>query len=147
MNDTHLTIHLFSQKLKWNDLALIGYTGAAEGDRVDGSSTGGYVLTMAPYKQFIEGHMIYVSLIGWSTNKLKRLARSSLSAGIQQACNTSNHCCRRERGVRCVTEQQFDSSGADRKTKCNRTAGTQRQWKNTTRIFGGVTATFSWLTV
>ena len=52
LNDTHLTIHL----------ALIGHTDAASSDRVDGSSTGGYVLTMAPYKQFIVGHMTDMSL-------------------------------------------------------------------------------------
>ena len=31
-----------------------------------------------------------MSLIGWSTTKLKRVARSSLSAAIQQACNTDD---------------------------------------------------------
>ena len=46
------------------------------------------MLTMAPYKQVIEGHKTDVSLIGWSTNKLMRVARSSLSADIQQARNT-----------------------------------------------------------
>ena len=39
-------------------------------DRVDRSFTGGHVLTMAPYEQFIEGDMTDLSLIGWSTNKL-----------------------------------------------------------------------------
>ena len=48
------------------------------------------MLTIAPYRQFIEGHMTDMSLIGWSTNKLKRVARSSLSAEIQQACNTDD---------------------------------------------------------
>ena len=43
---------------------------------------------MAPHKQFIEGHMTEMRLIGWSTNKLKRVARSSLSAEIQHAYNT-----------------------------------------------------------
>ena len=46
LNDTQLTTLPFSQKLKWHDLAVIGYTDAARGDRVDGRSTGGYVLTM-----------------------------------------------------------------------------------------------------
>ena len=45
------------------------------------------MLTMAPYRQFIESHMTDMTLIGWSTNNLKRAARSSLSAEIQQACN------------------------------------------------------------
>ena len=33
LNDTHLTIHPFSRLLKWNDLAVVGYTDAAQGDR------------------------------------------------------------------------------------------------------------------
>ena len=45
---------------------------------------------------------------------------------------------------RCVTRQQFDSSGFHRKTKWNRNAGTQRHCRNnTTRIIDGVTATFT----
>ena len=48
LNETHVSIHSFSRHLKWNDLALIGYTDGAKGDRSDGGSTGGYVLTMDP---------------------------------------------------------------------------------------------------
>ena len=48
---------------------------------------GGSVLTMAPYGQFLEGHVVDISLLGWSTNKLKRVPRSSLSAEFQQACS------------------------------------------------------------
>ena len=80
--------HHVSRHLKSNDLAVIGCTDAAQGDRADGSSTGGYVMTMAPYRPFNEGHMTDTSLVGWSTNKPKRVARSSVSAEIQQACNT-----------------------------------------------------------
>ena len=40
------------------------------------------VLTLEPCKQVIEGHMTDMSLIGWSTNKLQRVARISLSAEI-----------------------------------------------------------------
>ena len=90
LNETHLTIHPFSRHLKWNDLALVVRTDAAQGDRIDGGSTDGCMLTMAPYRQFIECHMTDMSLIGWSTNKLERVARSSLSAEIQQACITDD---------------------------------------------------------
>ena len=55
--------HHVSRHLKSNDLAVIGCTDAAEGDRVDGSSTGGYVMTMAPYGPFNEGHMTDTSLV------------------------------------------------------------------------------------
>ena len=90
LNEPHLTIHPFSRHLKWNDLALTGCTDAAQGDRSDGGSTGGCMLTMAPYRQFIKGHMTDMTLIGWSTNNLTRVARSSLSAEIQHACNTGD---------------------------------------------------------
>ena len=53
LNETHLTIHPFSRQLKWVDLAFIGYTDAAEGGSIDGSSTRGYVLRMAPHRQSI----------------------------------------------------------------------------------------------
>ena len=69
----------FSRHLKRDDLAVVGYTDAAQRD-VDGSSTTGYVMTIAPYGPFIEGHMTDTTLIGWSTNKHVLLARSSLSA-------------------------------------------------------------------
>ena len=82
LNDTHLTIHPFFQQLKWNDLAVVVDTDAAQKYRVDGSSSGGYVVTVAPSKQFIEGHMTDMSLIGWSTNKLKCVAKLSAEARL-----------------------------------------------------------------
>ena len=39
LNDTHLIIHLFSGQFQWNELAVIGCTGAGQGDRVDGDGT------------------------------------------------------------------------------------------------------------
>ena len=91
LNDTHFTICPCTRQLKWNDLAVVGYTDAAQGDRVDGSSTGCFVLTVAPYRQSIQNHMTDMSFMGWSTKKkLKRVARSSLSAEIQQACNSDH---------------------------------------------------------
>ena len=53
LNETRLTIHPSSRHLKWNDLALIGCTNEAQGDRIGGGSTGGYVLTRAPYRQLV----------------------------------------------------------------------------------------------
>ena len=89
-NDVALTIHPFSRHLKWNDLAVIGNTNKVQGDGVDYSFTGGFAITMALYGPFIEGHMIDTALIGWSTDTLKRVGRSSLSGDIQQACNTDD---------------------------------------------------------
>ena len=88
LNETHLIIHPFSRHLKWNDLALNGYTDAAQCDRLDGGSILGDVLTMAPYRQFIEGHMIDMTLIGWSKIKVKRVARprSSKLARLMMSC-------------------------------------------------------------
>ena len=69
LNETRLTIHPSSRHLKWNDLALIGCTNEAQGDRIDGGSTGGYVLTMAPYSWFIEGHMTDMTLLVVDTSQ------------------------------------------------------------------------------
>ena len=89
--DIHLTFHPFSRQLKWDDLAVIGYTDARlKVTELLGVPLVGYVLTMASYKEIIEGHMTDMSLIAWSSNKLKRMARSSLSAEIQQACNADD---------------------------------------------------------
>ena len=137
----------FHPKLNWNDLALMGDTDVAQSDRVDGSSTGGYVLTLALYKQFFEGHMIDMSLSGWSTTKQERVPRSSLSAEIQQACNTDDEVFAARllwseiNGYQ-VTKQNvtdaaketpgiivFDAKGAHDalKKKVSRLAGTRRQ--------------------
>ena len=78
-----------SRHLKWYDLAVIGFTEAAQGDRVDGTSTGDYAMTMAPYGPVIDGHVNDMNLLGWSTNEVKQGARSSLCAESQQACNFS----------------------------------------------------------
>ena len=43
---------------------------------------------MAPNGLTIEGYITGMSMIGWSTNKLERVAQSSLSAEIQQATPT-----------------------------------------------------------
>ena len=65
LSDTHLTIHPFSRQSQWNDFAVVGYTDAAQGDRADGRSIGGYVLTTAPDTQFIQGHISHkVSWVG-----------------------------------------------------------------------------------
>ena len=85
-----LTLHEHSRRLEWPNLAFIGHTAATQGDRMDGSSTGVYVMTKAPYGPFIEGHVAHMSFVGWSSNILKRVARSSLSADTQQACNTND---------------------------------------------------------
>ena len=179
LNDTHGTVHPFSLQLKWNDFPVIGHTDAAQGARVDGCSTGGYVLTMTPYRQSIEGHMTDMSLIGLSTNKLKRVARSSLIAEIQEACNIDDelfpvhllwsdinrHQVKQNvtdavkatpgiivldaKGVcECVTHQQVDSFGPDWKTMRGSSCWNPKTVsKCTTRIFDGVTGTFSWLVV
>ena len=59
--------------------------------------------------------------------------------------NTWNHCSRREGRVRCATEQQFDSSGFDRKQRSGiELLGLKKKKKtvskNTTRIFDAFAA-------
>ena len=91
---------------------------------------------MAPYKQFIEeGHVTDMSPIGWSTDKLKRVARSSLSAEIQHACNTDDEVV--------AAPLHWSEINGYHSTKQNVTDAVQA----THGISDGVTATFSWLTV
>ena len=69
-------------------IPVVRSAGVAPRERIDECSSSGYVMTMAPYGSFTEGHMTSMSLIGGSTNKLKPVARSFLSTDIQEACST-----------------------------------------------------------
>ena len=62
------------------------WTDAAQGDRPDGRSTGGYIGGFGRQKDIEAGEWFDLSLTTWSTSKLPRVARSSLAAEIQEAC-------------------------------------------------------------
>jgi hypothetical protein len=70
----------------WKQLASVTWTDAAQGDRPDGGSTGGFISGLAPKQEILNGLWTPVSLISWGTAKLPRVARSSLAAEIQEAC-------------------------------------------------------------
>ena len=145
---THLTIQPFSQQLKWNDLAVTGYTDAAQGDRVDGSSTGGYVMNSLkvtwPLWASVIGRRTCSSVwpgVHWVSRSSKlailmmrclQLVYSEVeSTGVKYRRKTSSmlwkqhleslFATRRE-----CTQQQFDSFGPDWKTKWNLAAD---NWK------------------
>ena len=70
----------------WKDIASITWHDAAQGDRKDGSSTGGYIRGFGRKDKILAGDWTPISLMSWSTSKLPRVARSSLGAEIQSAC-------------------------------------------------------------
>ena len=67
----------------WQDLCLMAWTDAAVANRPDLSSTGGQVMGMARRDQFVDGKMSQITLLAWSSRKLRRVARSSLAAEVQ----------------------------------------------------------------
>ena len=70
----------------WKELASVTWTDAAQGDRPDGGSTGGFISGLSRQDEILNGLWTPVSLISWGTSKLPRVARSSLAAEIQEAC-------------------------------------------------------------
>jgi hypothetical protein len=67
----------------WQELCLMAWTDAAVANRPDLSSTGGQVMGMARRDKFCDGQMSQITLLAWSSRKLRRVARSSLSAEVQ----------------------------------------------------------------
>ena len=84
-NDYPITLHAHD-RCKWTELALVTWTDAAQGDRPDGSSTGGYISGFGSQEDILSGSWTNISLVSWGTTKLPRVARSSLAAEIQEAC-------------------------------------------------------------
>lgn len=71
--------------LRVNDprqVIFVCWTDAALGNRPNGGSTGGYVLAAAE-PQIAEGEPAVLNLIAWKSNRLPRIARSSLAAEVQ----------------------------------------------------------------
>ena len=84
-DDLPITIHTHGY-CHWTKLALVTWTDAAQGDRPDGKSTGGYISGFGIQQELELGDWTDISLTAWSTSKLPRVARSSLAAEIQEAC-------------------------------------------------------------
>ena len=75
-----------SLPIDWKDLASVTWTDAAQGDRPDGGSTGGFISGLALKQEILAGIWTPISLISWGTAKLPRVPRSNLAAEIPEAC-------------------------------------------------------------
>ena len=84
-HDYPITIH-HHDYCDWKELAHVTWTDAAQGDRPDGKSTGGYIAGFGRKDEIETGDWCPISLSTWNTSKLPRVARSSLAAEIQEAC-------------------------------------------------------------
>ena len=105
--DTILTANKILRKIRQNGVThmhtkpidgepvLVCWSDASWANRKDAKSTGGYVITMT-HPETLEGKLGHHTIIGWSSNKLKRVARSSLAAEVQAMVNGEDelHLCR-----------------------------------------------------
>lgn len=70
---------------KIEDLRFGVYADAAWAVRPDSASQGGYLIFLCSKDEMIEGKGMKISIIDWSSKKLARVCRSSLSAEAQSA--------------------------------------------------------------
>ena len=73
---------LYIQAIPLDKLVMAQFHDAGQGSRPDGSSQGGYV-TVAAERGLLTGSEQLCSILDWKSFKLKRVARSSLSAEVQ----------------------------------------------------------------
>ena len=74
---------------------LVAWSDASWANRRDGKSTGGYLIGLCG-ERVLNGSRDHVSIVSWGTNKLKRVARSSMSAELQALAIAEDelHLCR-----------------------------------------------------
>jgi hypothetical protein len=87
---------IYTRKLPENEKHhLIAWSDASWANRRDGKSTGGFLIGVCG-ESVLNGKRGHVSIISWGTNKLKRVAKSSMSAELQALANTEDelHLCR-----------------------------------------------------
>ena len=74
---------------------LVAWSDASWANRKDGSSTGGFLIGLCGEKM-IKGERGHITIITWGTNKLRRVARSSMAAEMQALANAEDelHLCR-----------------------------------------------------
>ena len=74
---------------------LVAWSDASWANRKDGSSTGGYMIGITG-TDILDGKRGHVTVVSWSTNKLRRVARSSMAAEMQALANSEDelHLCR-----------------------------------------------------
>jgi len=61
---------------------MVAYHDAGQGNRLCGSSRGGYLIAVA-HNSILYGKEFELSLLDWKYVRLKRVARSSLSTEVQ----------------------------------------------------------------
>ena len=87
---------LFTRKIPENEeINLVAWSDASWANRRDGKSTGGFVIGLCG-DGVLQGKRGHVTVISWGTNKLKRVAKSSMSAELQALANAEDelHLCR-----------------------------------------------------
>ena len=83
-NQANTNVSVFNlHAIEDDEIVLIGWLEAALANRVDLSSTGGCSIGFANKKMLEKGEAGPVSLVSWSTHKLKGICRSSLGAEAQ----------------------------------------------------------------
>ncbi len=68
------------------ELAVGGWTDAGWANRVDESSTGGFMLCLAPVR-ILDGAEVDTTMIYWASQRLRRVCRSSLACEVQGLAN------------------------------------------------------------
>ena len=85
---------MFNRKID-GPLHIVAWSDASWANRRDGKSTGGFLIGICG-EGVLDGNRGHVSIISWGTNKLKRVARSSMAAEMQALANAEDelHLCR-----------------------------------------------------
>ena len=88
------TSKMYNKKIA-GQIHLIAWSDASWANRRDGKSTGGFLRGICG-EQVLDGQRGHVSVVSWGTNKLKRVARSSMAAEMQALANAEDelHLCR-----------------------------------------------------
>ena len=87
---------LYTRKMPENEMHhVVAWSDASWANRKDGKSTGGYLIGLCG-QGVLDGKRGHVTVVSWGTNKLKRVAKSSMSAELQALANTEDelHLCR-----------------------------------------------------
>jgi hypothetical protein len=81
-------VKLITKKID-GEIQFLCWSDASWANRKNFSSTGGYLIGIGG-KDISEGARGHVSIVSWSSNKLRRVARSSLAAELQALANAED---------------------------------------------------------
>ena len=88
--------NLFTRKIPDHQaIHVVAWSDASWANRRDGKSTGGYLIGLCG-QEVLDGKRGHVTVVSWGTNKLKRVAKSSMSSELQALAITEDelHLCR-----------------------------------------------------